>query len=197
MTEFSDTTEVGSSHCQVLDIFNPRNHLGEGFAPKVALLKALFHIDNTGRLTKPPPPKSFSDQVFEYILSGKVPLPPARKARKATLVDGRVERGTSQQAMAILGLKPRKLQAMSASGEIPGAAKLGRQWTFDLTKLRRFVEQKEQATCQNEKPRLGATGAGKFSGVKLRLKGSASGGRLRQMIQQSQKRAAKQAKNAH
>jgi hypothetical protein len=105
------------------------------------------------------------------------------------------ERGTAKRAAAMLGLKPRKLQAMSQRGEIPGAAKLGRQWSYDLAKLRRFVEQQEQATtCQNAKLRPGATGVGKFYGAKLRLKGSASGGRLRQMIQQSQKRAAKLAK---
>jgi hypothetical protein len=105
------------------------------------------------------------------------------------------ERGTAAQAAAILGLKPRKLQAMSQRGEIPGAAKLGRQWTYDLAKLRGFVEQQEQATCRNEKPRPDAIGAAKFSGAKLRSKVSASGGRLGQMIRQSQKRAAKQAKS--
>jgi hypothetical protein len=106
------------------------------------------------------------------------------------------ERGTTIEAAAILGLKPRKLQAMSQRGEIPGAAKLGRQWTYDLAKLRRFVEQQEQA-CQNEKPRPAATGAEKFSGARFRLKASGSGGRLGQMIRQSQRRAAKQAKNVH
>src|SRR5215472_7250190 len=55
------------------------------------------------------------------------------------------ERGTAKQAAAILGLKPRKLQAMSQRGEIPGAAKLGRQWTYDLTKLCGFIEQRERA----------------------------------------------------
>jgi hypothetical protein len=104
------------------------------------------------------------------------------------------ERVTAKQAAAILGVKSRKLQAMSQRGEIPGAAKLGRQWTYDLAKLRGFVEQREQA-CQNEKPRLGATGAAEFYGAKFRLKASASGGRLRQMIQQSQRRAAKRAKS--
>jgi len=64
---------------------------------------------------------------------------------------------------------------------------------FTAQKLRGFVEQREQA-CQNEKPRLGATGAAEFYGAKFRLKASASGGRLRQMIQQSQKRVAKLAK---
>jgi len=91
-----------------------------------------------------------------------------------------------------------KLQAMSARGEIPGAAKLGRQWTYDLAKLRRFVEQQEQATkCQNEKPRPAATGATGFSMPSFKSGGSKSGGRLGQMIQQLQKRVAKQSKSGH
>jgi hypothetical protein len=105
------------------------------------------------------------------------------------------ERGTAKQAAAILGLKPRKLQAMSQRGKIPGAAKLGRQWTYDLAKLRGFVEQQEQAiTCENEKPRPGATGGAIPCGAALGSGGGSSGGRLKQMIQQSQKRVAKLAK---
>jgi len=112
--------------------------------------------------------------------------------------DGLPARGTAIKAAAILGLKPRKLQAMSARGEIPGAAKLGRQWTYDLAKLRRFVEQQEQATkCQNEKPRPAATGATGFSMPSFKSGGSKSGGRLGQMIQQLQKRVAKQSKSGH
>jgi hypothetical protein len=105
-------------------------------------------------------------------------------------------RGTAKQAATILGLKPRKLQLMSQRGEIPGAAKLGRQWTYDLAKLRRFVEQQEQVTaCQKgAKPRPDATGAAKFSGAALRATGSASGGRLKRMIQQSQERAGRREK---
>jgi len=107
------------------------------------------------------------------------------------------ERGTAKQAAAILGIKPRKLQAMSQRGEIPGAAKLGRQWTYDLTKLRRFVEQQETATtCQRSaRPRRDATGGGIPSGAALRSAGSASGGRLGRMIQQSQRRVGKRAKS--
>src|SRR5262249_4922752 len=99
--------------------------------------------------------------------------------------DEKIERGTASQAAAITGLKQRKLQAMAQRGEIPGAAKLRRQWTFDLAKLRRFVEQQERATtCQSSaKPRPGATGGGEFYGVKFKSAGSASGGRLKQMIQ--------------
>lgn len=125
-------------------------------------------------------------------------LPTPRRSRKShrqpTVTAARSERGTAADAAAILGFKPRKLQAMSQRGKIPGAAKLGRLWTYDLAKLRSFVEQQEQAICQNEKTRPAVTGAGKFSGVKLRSVGSGSGGRLRQMIRQSQRRAAKLAK---
>jgi Helix-turn-helix domain len=105
------------------------------------------------------------------------------------------ERGTAKQAAAILGLKSRKLQSMSQRGEIPGAAKLGRQWTYDLAKLRRFVEQQEQACQQGSaKPRPAAIGAGKLSTAARGPAASWCGGRLKQMIQQSQRRVAKQAK---
>ena len=107
------------------------------------------------------------------------------------------ERGTVREAAKILGLKVRKIQAMSQQGEIPGAAKIGMQWTYDLAKLRSFIRQQEQATtCQRKEiPRSGATGAVKFFGAALRSVDSASVGRLKQMIQQSQKRVAKLAKS--
>ena len=92
--------------------------------------------------------------------------------------------------------EPRKLQAMSQRGEIPGAAKIGRQWTYDLAKLRRFVEQQEKETecLGSAKHQPGVTGEGIPSGAALRSVGGSSGGRLKQMIRQSQKRASKQAK---
>ena len=106
-----------------------------------------------------------------------------------------VERGTAQQAAAMLGLKPRKLQTMSVHGDIPGAAKLGRLWTYDLAKLRQFIDQQEKITCQGSAKRPpDATGAAISSGRKLEGVGVSSAGRLRQMIQQSQKRVAKQAR---
>jgi excisionase family DNA binding protein len=110
---------------------------------------------------------------------------------------GGVERGTVREAAKILGLKVRKIQAMSQRGELPGAAKIRRQWTYNLAKLRGFIRQQERATqCQsNESPRPDATGGEIFSGAALRSAGSASGGRLRQMIQQSQKRVAKLAES--
>lgn len=36
-----------------------------------------------------------------------------------------------QAACDAIGLSPRGVQAMAARGEIPGAAKIGRVWTFD------------------------------------------------------------------
>ena len=79
----------------VLDIYNPRNHLSEHLAPKVAPLKAVFGIDNSGRLTRPPPPKAFGQQLFHFIMCGKVPptvglltsAETARKPRKPTLAN--------------------------------------------------------------------------------------------------------------
>jgi hypothetical protein len=108
----------------------------------------------------------------------------------------KTERVTAEQAISILGLRPRKLQLMSQRGEIPGAAKLGRQWTYDLAKLRRFVEQQEKVTTwrKGARPPPDATGGEIHSGPALRSVGKGSGGRLRQMIRQSQRRAAKQAK---
>jgi hypothetical protein len=44
------------------------------------------------------------------------------------------ERGTIAEAVAIIGLPARTVQAMAAIGKIPSAAKLAgsRRWTFDL-----------------------------------------------------------------
>ncbi len=69
---------------------------------------------------------------------------------RARQVSGRdkVERCRSDFALLITGLKHRQLQAMSARGEIPGAAKLGRTWTYDVRKLRTWVRERETATCQ-------------------------------------------------
>jgi Helix-turn-helix domain len=63
------------------------------------------------------------------------------------------ERGSSEEAMVILGLPRRTVQNMAARGELPGAAKLGRVWTFDLAKLRRHVTMKERQAWQDGKHR--------------------------------------------
>ncbi len=70
------------------------------------------------------------------------------------------ERGTIEQAVAVLGISVRAVQSMAAAGQIPGAAKFGRRWTFDLGKLRRFVDEREFETWQlgNAKRHLDASG---------------------------------------
>src|SRR5207249_752896 len=46
------------------------------------------------------------------------------------------ERGTIEQAMAILGLPKRTIQQKAQRNEIPGAVKIFGRWTFDIDKLR-------------------------------------------------------------
>lgn len=42
------------------------------------------------------------------------------------------------------GKTPRALQAMAARGAIPSAAKIGRQWTFDRSRVRRWIASAER-----------------------------------------------------
>ncbi|MCD9821239.1 helix-turn-helix domain-containing protein [Bradyrhizobium japonicum] len=65
------------------------------------------------------------------------------------------ERVTIEGAVAILGLAERTIQKMAQRGELPGAALMGRRWTFDIAKLRAYVRTKERAKWQ---PRKQATG---------------------------------------
>ena len=52
-------------------------------------------------------------------------------------------------AVARLGLEPRTVRRLAAAGGIPGAAKIGGTWTFDVAMLDAFVSEKERETCQN------------------------------------------------
>jgi len=56
------------------------------------------------------------------------------------------------------GKGARALQAMAARGLIPGAAKIGREWTFDRIKVRRWIRDLEQAACRTTS--MSATGSG-------------------------------------
>ena len=67
------------------------------------------------------------------------------------------ERCTIETAELILGLKRRNIQAMAARGEIPGAAKLGHLWTFNVAQLRRYVTER-QRQCSNGKRQRDAFG---------------------------------------
>lgn len=46
------------------------------------------------------------------------------------------ERCLTDEAVGIVGIPARNLQDMASQGKIPGAAKIGKRWTFDLALLR-------------------------------------------------------------
>ncbi len=79
------------------------------------------------------------------------------------------ERCRTREAVEITGLGLRQLQSMAARGEIPGAAKMGRSWTFGVRKLRAWVSTREAATCQAI-----STGAATSGGRGSRFAGATS-----------------------
>jgi hypothetical protein len=50
-----------------------------------------------------------------------------------------MERVRAEEAAVILGVSKRELLHLAATGELPGAARLARQWTFKVKKLERFA----------------------------------------------------------
>lgn len=93
------------------------------------------------------------------------------------------ERGNIKDAAAIYGLPLRTVQSMAKNGEIPGAAKFGRRWTFDLGKVRRHVRLKEQETWRNanQRPHRDAIGGAIPCGAGLRSMAATSDGRFTQV----------------
>ena len=55
------------------------------------------------------------------------------------------------EAVAILGVAERTVRAMAQRGEIPGAGKIGRSWTFNIEKLRAYVGRREAEAYQGAK----------------------------------------------
>ena len=45
------------------------------------------------------------------------------------------------------GISLRVVQRMAKQGQIPGAARLGRCWTFDPDKVQAWIDAEEQAVC--------------------------------------------------
>ena len=91
------------------------------------------------------------DQRKVAIIAAYIARPsgPRRRKRRVELP----ERGPIGKAAAILGLPLRTVQDQSARGEIPGAAKIGGRWTYDIETLRRHVKQRERETWQSGKRR--------------------------------------------
>jgi hypothetical protein len=87
-------------------------------------------------------------------------------------------------AVARLGLEPRTVRNMAAAGDIPGAAKFGDTWTFDVALLDAYVSEKERETCQNSRrPRRVATGAMARSGAGYRPGAATTDGHFARTIQ--------------
>ena len=61
------------------------------------------------------------------------------------------ERGTIDEAVAILGICARTVRHLALLGEFQGAAKIGRRWTFNLERLREYVKQKEREVMSKRK----------------------------------------------
>ena len=101
------------------------------------------------------------------------------------------ERGTIEQATAIMGVPQRTVQALAARGDLPGAAKFGRVWTFDLARLRRHVKDKEKETWRTGNLRPDAIGAATPSGAGLRSMGATSDGRFTRATRRLRERAAR------
>lgn len=59
------------------------------------------------------------------------------------------ERIRADAVAAILGIEVRTVQALAARGELPGAMKIGRLWTFDESALRLWI--RERTTCPNDR----------------------------------------------
>ena len=90
------------------------------------------------------------------------------------------ERITIPEAVMITGLCERTLQQLSQRGEIWGAAKLGRRWTYDRLRLRAWIAAKENAVTN----RIGSTSATEFSTRVSPSRGESIDNPLRRAIEQ-------------
>ena len=60
------------------------------------------------------------------------------------------KRWRTEQVALETGLSVRTIQSMARRGDIPGAARLGHQWTFDVVKLQRWIKQGEIESCKKQ-----------------------------------------------
>lgn len=94
------------------------------------------------------------------------------------------ERVKIARAAEITGENVRTLQALAAAGRVPGAAKLSRNWTFDIADLRIWIRRRKAETCQNARRRKTATGAGPSYGGNSRSVERSSDGAYEQTMRQ-------------
>lgn len=103
------------------------------------------------------------------------------------------ERGTKYDAASILGIRPRTVTELALLRKLPGAARIGGQWTFDLAKLRQYVADKEREACRNDEPQKAASGAKACFGGAHRSAAATSNGRYAQTTRKLRDLAARRA----
>jgi hypothetical protein len=86
------------------------------------------------------------------------------------------------QAVAITGKSERALQSMALAGKVPGAAKIGGEWTFNEARLRAWVEELEIPKC-HAKPLPIRSGVVRSYGVGSRSKAKSIAGHYEQTMQ--------------
>jgi hypothetical protein len=97
------------------------------------------------------------------------------------------ERVKMDGAKSITGKTARALRAMAIGGAIPGAVKIGGEWTFDVARLRAWIcdlEQQQGNRCATvEKLPTTASGTERSFGGGRRSTGRSGDGRYEQTIQ--------------
>ncbi len=85
------------------------------------------------------------------------------------------ERIRADEAAAILGVKVRTVQSLAARGELPGAAMIGRLWTFDELALRQWIRERSSWPTNQGPTNQGPTNQGPTSrGHRSTLTGGAT-----------------------
>lgn len=79
----------------------------------------------------------------------------------------RPERIRADAVALILGVTTRCVQSLAARGEVPGACKIGKVWTFDEAALRNWI--KERSTWPEQKRQSTPSGAATHYGRDLPL----------------------------
>lgn len=119
----------------------------------------------------------------------------AKRARKVRAKRPR-ERGTIQDAVSILGKEDRTIRSLASQGKIPGAAKIGGAWTFNLDLLKSYVSSKEQEAWQGARPQRAVSGGTVPSMVGFKPAAKTSNGHYEQTIQKLLQAAGRQSELA-
>lgn len=104
----------------------------------------------------------------------------------------RMERVKMARAVEISGENERTLQAAAARGDIPGAAKPFKCWTFDEAELRKWLKAKERKPCQIDPQEQEERGKRQ----RTRSSGTGSNGRASRSPAKSSEEAYQRAMNA-